>query len=255
MPRREGAASSRTEVCLRPIRCSRDGFKRWPTMRFREPSSNLVVVGRWNQFVFSPEWIVENLQGGQGKAVLLFPVGDPTAPLRIELEHFILLPGAMRLEVLPRAQPTADSLAGACTLVSRILQLLPHTPVSGIGLNFMLEETDNPEAISTKLTLGDASRIDSVRYQWQETVIQRKFTRAENRFMNLTVQLTSRSALLDVNFHADVTNATSAIRALDEQTPESYLEEINQFVSSVYGLSIESLESGSQVEHGDSQTS
>lgn len=208
-------------------------------MRFREPKTNIVIVGKWNPFVFSPDWVRMHL-APQGENIhVAFPIGDPQAPVRISFGSMVLLPSSTRLEITTTDAPTSNSVDAMGTLAQQILNLLPHTPLIGLGVNLWFEETDSAETVFQYFAFSDAPRMSAEQYELKDTSIARAYGLAQDWILNLQVGYTPSTARLDFNFHRNVTSADQARAALAAHPPSTRLAEALEFTETVYDLTLE----------------
>ena len=98
--------------------------------------SSIIVVGKFNPAIFSPDWLAgNNLIGSEdAKSALQNPSFMITTQMsRFETEWFVLqvLNQQFSLSSKGPISPAIKDLA------VHIFSLLPHTPVTALGLNFM----------------------------------------------------------------------------------------------------------------------
>ena len=95
--------------------------------------TNIVIVGRWNRFILNPEWVSKTL--------------FETDKMQVEFSFDLLLPprysnDSIRLTalddrvIITPLEYTDDRLQTADLISLRLINLLPHTPLTGIGFNY-----------------------------------------------------------------------------------------------------------------------
>ena len=95
--------------------------------------TNIVIVGRWNRFILNPEWVSKTL--------------FETDKMQVEFSFDLLLPprysnDSIRLTalddrvIITPLEYTDDRLQTAELISLRLINLLPHTPLTGIGFNY-----------------------------------------------------------------------------------------------------------------------
>lgn len=98
--------------------------------------SSIIVIGNFNPAIFSPFWLEKNnLIGSEdAKGALTSPNLLITSQIfKFETEWFVLqvIPQQFSLSSKGAISPTMKDLA------VEIFSLLPHTPISALGINFM----------------------------------------------------------------------------------------------------------------------
>lgn len=107
-------------------------------------SKGLVVVGRWNVAILSPDWIVkEILEKPEADVTVSIPFSFPT-PISYTIDEVTYRLQSSRIELLPPTWSEAN-LQRVERIASSILLKLPHTPIAALGMNFefQLEEYEN----------------------------------------------------------------------------------------------------------------
>jgi len=95
--------------------------------------TNIVIVGRWNRFILNPDWVSRTLFDSD--------------KIQVEFSFDLLLPpryvyDSIRLTTLDdRVIVTPLSSSDECMKITeaialKLINLLPHTPVSGLGYNY-----------------------------------------------------------------------------------------------------------------------
>jgi hypothetical protein len=95
--------------------------------------TNIVIVGKWNRFILNPDWVSRTLFDSD--------------KIQVEFSFDLLLPpryvyDSIRLTTLDdRVIVTPLSNSDECMKITeaialKLINLLPHTPVSGLGYNY-----------------------------------------------------------------------------------------------------------------------
>lgn len=157
---------------------------------------NIIIAGAWNRRLFSPEWVGRWIFDGKPIDVEIpLMLGGPFKFIHDGLE---LYPDSDRLIIIPKN--LEDSSLSAAEKVSiKILDLLPHTPIAALGLNFaFLEESLNDRLkifslLDDPLLAGNSLEII-------ETQI-RRLLKFESKICNLSIVRKPESIIIDFNFH------------------------------------------------------
>jgi hypothetical protein len=201
---------------------------------------NVALVGVWNPAIFSPSWAKENLSSDPGKEVTMaYPFPLVPMPPRLTIERTNVYPSAQFL-MLDCVEYNDDGLVACAERIQRICALLPHTPSTGIGINFRFQATiDESNLLAELLSFSDAGKINSRKYPLQGANIRRTFKLNNQDVLNFSVELISEIVKIDFNFHSDITKLSeAALRATSQKLLERKSEALD-FLSSVYGLIID----------------
>jgi hypothetical protein len=95
---------------------------------------SIVVLGHWNSAIFSPGWIAGRLTSSK-EIGIEFAVDEPMQPPRFSFDGIYLRLAERRLVLAP-STPDDAVLQQMEGVACRVLQELPHTPVSAVGGNF-----------------------------------------------------------------------------------------------------------------------
>lgn len=208
-------------------------------MRPVKDSFNILLFGAWNPSIFSQKWMLENLADNDDSDIITaYPLEDPTAPRKISFDGINMYPGRKQLLLSPEDTKLKGSKIAANKL-TKILDLLNHTPLGNYGINFRFIESNNLKKLQNDLDFDSKSLIDSSTYELLSSNVTRSFKMNDKCLLNFTISDTNDGIVLAFNFHHDLTDISN-IKAL---VTEDYIEErYNQailFCENVYNLSIE----------------
>jgi hypothetical protein len=196
----------------------------------RQPT--LVIAGAWNPAIFSIEWIATNLWGKKENDVLRIPQVLDIPSGRSVFYHdeigFLAAPDRICLYCndFQRSKRAED-------IGITLLELLPHTPIVGIGANFMYleEETDVSiiDMIQTKERLNKFRKIIS---QQIKTALEIE----PDVTLNLERQLLAGNMSFNFNYHYAVFSAASAKEHIRGSIGK-FSEDALKLLKDVYDLS------------------
>lgn len=201
---------------------------------FRRPA--LVVVGHWNAAILNdPGWIAKNILAvPDGEEVKLesimvtnqFDSIRAIAEKHIWLfENFGLACDGRRVEMFAHDIDHLDELYGA---TRKLTEILPHTPIDAVGVNFAVEATeDDVRAVASTLEIDDSlgaigsqlawSRSDSIEIPGEELPrIENSNLSTLRIILNLSQKTDFEVAEIELNYHAKLQDAgilTSYIEA------------------------------------------
>ncbi|MCX7014343.1 MAG: hypothetical protein NTW86_17630 [Candidatus Sumerlaeota bacterium] len=206
-----------------------------------EPKSDgwtLVIVGFWNRMIFSPKWVGEGVFQKEELEILV-PL-SPTIPLVLRDEHLSLQVSDRRLILAPRLG-FLRGMEDAEQKALRILERLPETPVSAVGVNFSFLESSPSESLLRLFNHDDDSQLESLRWRIEERTISRKLIQEDSVF-NLTLRLDPESQVeLRANFDMQVDSAQKAKEILRGKSRACYSQFI-EALSSAYQLHVQEQE-------------
>lgn len=201
---------------------------------------NIVVLGTWNPAVFSPEWAKENLADDKTKEVVLsiaMPPGIVPNRLTVDDVNVYVSPASLSIDYINYVAGRLDSSFNKLSLIS---DLLKHTPVSAVGINFRFTGniTENAELLNL-FSLSDAAKINSTEFQLSETVIRRSFKLEDNTTLNLTIENKSEELRFEFNFHSEIKSLADLKAKISIEKAVSYQNQSIKFLSDVYDITLE----------------
>lgn len=180
---------------------------------------SIVLVGAWTPAVFSPEWLTAHL-GFPEETAFDVPLLGPSLPIMIHGPEAVISVQAEKLAITPKTL-AAEHLDAGRALAVRLLDLLPHTPLQALGINFgFTTKPAGDDTLAVFRGLADTALLaDELQGPILESVVHRAFT-LKNCLLNFKlIQKDSGEVKLDFNFHFTPITATSAaerIRAAAE---------------------------------------
>lgn len=194
----------------------------------------IVVVGNWNVSIFSPEWVGKNIF--DRKSITLEVGIEPELPRRLTVDDVVVIPQSSRLMVT-LSKIDDITLKRMEDAVCKILQLLSHTPVSAVGVNFgyrVRPVTENfcaniPVLLAEKLA-SEGLAIESYETKW--TV---GYERERKAVLNLSVEMAKDEAALKFNFHSNTKNTGEAIESIKDKVI-LYRDKALRVLDKVFGV-------------------
>lgn len=182
-------------------------------MQLVQDQSSIVVLGVWNPAILNPSWLarmVHEIPGGEGVQVqaeqFLFVPGQ--AP-RFTLSGVRYSPNRNRLIIQP-TETSEDNYRRVQRSVVRILDLLPHTPVAGIGQNYIFVE-GHPTAEQLEIFSAGNDIAARCNFEFENVGTQLVSTlRVGGRILNLTRSIEGGTLTINFNFHYEAATAAGA---------------------------------------------
>jgi len=201
---------------------------------------NVILVGAWNPSIFLPEWAKEHLADDKNRDVVLaIPMQFGNAPSRLTIDAVNLYPstGALMMDCVEYNDASID--AGARKL-TQVAQLLPHTPVNAVGVNFRFwGDLNDSDLLAGLFTFGDAGRVDSSRYGLTGALVKRAFRVSDKTTLHLSMDSSAAGLRVEFNFHSDVRRLAEAVDRASAGEIRAARDQSIQFLHDVYGIDLD----------------
>ena len=179
---------------------------------------SIVITGQWNPHIFGADWVAKNLLA-QDEGEIQIQVGLSRGfPIRLRMntERFTLVPAQERVQFHPRSNETED-LSAVEEAALKTLRILPHTPVTGYGINFHFTDDLVGEFDADIFNARDYTRLRGMKYEALERKIVRKLRIDDQTYLNLTLILSDDAELdIDLNFHRSIVPGDQLDKLADE---------------------------------------
>jgi hypothetical protein len=194
----------------------------------------VVIAGAWNPAIFSPDWIGRYVLGrqlGDVLPVLNVIFANPPGRSAVYYETFGILASNERVDFYTQSIEEQDikSIEEKCI---KILQLLPHTPVSAVGINFLFSQDNIDDEIIDKFkTKEGLNEYRTILNENLTTGMQFK----DDLVLNLSRHYGIDWATFNFNYHHACESADAASRMLSGAIMQCYKDAI-ELLNRVYGL-------------------
>lgn len=204
---------------------------------------NLVSLGAWNPAIFSPEWAKKNIADNKDKDVVLaIPMSLPIQlllPPRLTVDDVNIFATGQTL-VFECVEFSDEGIESCLRKFSRISELLPHTPITAVGVNYrfdcLIEESVQ---LSDLFSFSDAPRINAQSYPLKSATIKRAYALQDDVVFNLSAEMSSDKVRMEFNYHADVSSLVTAAAKMNRETVFSYRDQAIRFMQEVYGIGMD----------------
>jgi hypothetical protein len=198
----------------------------------------VVLAGRWNAGIFSQAWVGKHLFHND-RVEMLVGVGLGIQQLRYISQNVILIPGDHKVVIGVRSIAD-DSLCEAEHQACSILELLPHTPLSAVGVNFgFVEQSPGPEILKL-FQLSDLHSLSVNVDEVLRTELVRQLNTKEG-VLNLKHAFHDGQVKVHLNFHCDTESPEKAAGFL-KGSIHRRREYAVTLLEDVYGLTLEHAE-------------
>ncbi len=179
-------------------------------MKIFQENSTMVLAGSWNPAILTPQWIAQTvfgLKAGESFPVEIDMIVANGAMQKMRFLGLSCVASSQFLIFFFDSQNT-ESCSVAVKSARKILEVLSHTPVTGVGFNmqFLLSET-KPEFLNRfqSIDLDDeVPGADVVSKGWSM-----KLNTVEN-LISITSTYEGGSGRIEMNFHHSATTADEA---------------------------------------------
>ncbi len=202
---------------------------------------SIVLVGAWNPAILMPPWLGKHVLEQEDTTVqILLPLAQADQRIFDYSDYqFRLIVRQDRVQVAPMV--LSDKALTTCeTVVGKLLSLLPHTPITAIGINLAFQAEGAQGQLIEVLTPSDGDVLQGLALEPQATSIKRTLrgvTSEGSPELRLTMNLDhgSGTAAMEFNYHFDYTPMTDVLpgaferlRAYSARVVEAYGETVAQ---------------------------
>ncbi len=213
-------------------------------MKLDQSSSGLVIVGGWNGHIFNPNWIKRYLFPAKDEQLTVdiqaqFPQGfNPQFIFpRISSNEVRILLQGNKLNFIP-VKSVDENLDRIQELALQLADYLPHTPVSGYGVNFLFIQDHVSEDLINLIRPRDLEEIE----QFGASLTGEEYTRRlelNERSLNFVVGFESERVTFKFNFHSKINDLIAFKAGISKTSILELKQEAIQFISEIYNLELE----------------
>ena len=169
----------------------------------------LVVIGKWNVFVFSPEWMSKYVFG-DAKLQIEFAVPHGSISFKANNINVIVSENSLRLKA---EKGDNSNLKDIVDVLRCIVRSLAHTLVSAVGINFKygLDEDLSKFFKSAKL---DEEKVAVIKEEHRWTIDGGE----KNMFLNIILTKRGTKFEFDFNNHYPVTSCSDIVSIIEDDS-------------------------------------
>ncbi|KAB2911413.1 MAG: hypothetical protein F9K29_22580 [Hyphomicrobiaceae bacterium] len=193
----------------------------------------IVLLGSWNMAILNPGWIAKELFEADGIEAEI-AIAEGRTRLKYRHEDVSVNPQPSRV-VVSALSVSDECLQRTEAAAARLLELLPITPVSAIGINFGYSQEQLPENIAKIFNTADVALIGQHGLAIKQSNLVRHLT-FEDRELRLRLTITEDLSLrVHLNYHKAVAHANEARDAILEKAIV-YRRKGEELLRAIYGL-------------------
>lgn len=213
----------------------------------------VVVAGHWNTAILDePGWVARNLQGtpeGQETELGGVVIGDQLGPNQFFPQKKVWLFDGYGLGCAEQRVEfytlDVEKFESIYSCVEKLVNLLPHTPISAVGVNFKVRITDEIQDLARTLETDEClesyGRVESqARNEKIDLKSEDRIKEDDNglfyTILNLSRSVNGKAAEISFNYHTLV-DSTKALSAYSGACPISHwYEHAQRVLGEVYSL-------------------
>ncbi len=212
-------------------------------MKLDHSSSALVIVGGWNAHIFNPNWIRRYLFDGEKEKLKVdilaeLPNGfNPQfASQRVSSKEVRIQLQGNKLSLSP-IEDNDKYYKKTEEIALLLADYLPHTPVSGFGMNFVFTDNEVSKELKKIIRPKDLGKIEG----FGASLISQQYALSlelDEMILNLTIELKDKKVTFKLNFHTDIRDLTEFKTKISETSVLKMKEKAIEFIVSVYNLEL-----------------
>lgn len=207
-------------------------------MTFEEDSLSLVIVGKWNLGILTPEWVGSNIFKNN-EIEVEFALNSFDDPMRFSHGDIRIVPSNSKVAFFPQKRDD-QTLRKVEEMARTLAEILTYTPVNAYGINFSIVEKDPDTFLVGKFNLEDDVAFSDGGFRIKATQLNRSIE-LENGILNLKVSFQEDQVKFFFNFHYLVSNIKEVSDTVDGKFPECK-KIVEKIMGDVYKLQIEGWE-------------
>lgn len=195
----------------------------------------IVVTGEWNVNIFKPEWLAKYIFE-TNKIDIEMAIAPGRQIMRLLLDDFILIPSTERL-VLGFKNTSRETLKMGEQYIIKILDMLKHTPISGMGVNFGFYEPSPNTFLLDLFKLQDVNRLSKNEYQVSRTEIIRSIA-LKDTLLNVNHIYDNGEVYINMNYHHDIIVSEMLCEKMHDQVL-AYHDHSLKYIKDIYDTVME----------------
>jgi hypothetical protein len=213
--------------------------------------TSLVVAGAWNAAILTPGWVMQHAfqkpLEEQGRVQVFLPAlqGAVFEFPRYVLDNLAYIVRPDALVVAPNESST-ECFGLSEDAVTRIVSVLSHTPITGIGHNFEFRDQNPTPASLAVFTAARQDLVDEMPQGWSPTgaaIVATFKDEAESVHVNVQRQWDGAAVTVKFNFHHPVSSCEQARAVLEGangyRRMADNLELAQQLINKIYSGGIQ----------------
>ena len=212
-------------------------------MKLDKPFTALVILGGWNRNIITPNWIQRYLLPDEQEeltveipAQLFEGIDAESFSPRISSKEVTILLQGNKLNFTP-VKNEDKNFDRIQELALQLADYVPHTPVTGYGVNFFFTDDHISEHLIDLIHPGDLEEIE----KFGASLTSEQYTRhlkLNERVLNFTIGLEDDEVAFSFNFHFDISNLVEFKEKIVESPILTLKQEAENFIAEIYRLEL-----------------
>lgn len=197
-------------------------------------SSNIVIVGNWNKYILSPDWIAKNVFMAE-KIQVEFSMNYDLPP-RYTHENIRIVTDNDKV-IFYALDHSDDALSKIEIMIKKLLGILVHTPVRAFGINFSYLEETHVADLSDLFLIGDNTKISDNKAVISNYTINRALDYKDSNF-SFSMGYNLKDINFSFNFHYNVTKTEDIVSQIGGLSLKNKKISID-FIKNIYDIELE----------------
>ena len=168
-------------------------------MKVKRDSTNLVIAGKWNKYILSPDWLAKHIFE-KSEIKVEFSFAFDLTP-RFTCDNIRIVPTEDKVTFIA-LEYLNDVLEKIENMAYILTDLLPFTPIVAFGTNFAYIEEGARLDLLDIFELKDNDKLSDYDVTIKKYSIRRTLL-IEGQELNLNILQEGKNVVFDFNFHYD----------------------------------------------------
>ncbi len=197
--------------------------------------SNINIIGKWNPYIFTPDWMKQNILKTE---TVMVEYNMDNKQTRFVGDKFFIYPDPDKI-IVDFFEMTNESMSLAEEAAVLILEKLPHTPINAVGVNYVFLVEEAPKVLINMFQLDDEVLLREKGATYDTIEIKRPIIMKDSLInLSLLFDKQNNSVRIHLNFHKNVSNTHDASLFLKNRMVSMHQEALT-ILAKVYGLRLE----------------
>lgn len=209
-------------------------------MKEKENIAHFVIVGAWNKYILTQEWVANNLLVGEQSMQMQIPINMDASLKFITKDLSIsIINDRFELSIINRTEPIFRK---ATNIIRAIVRLLPHTPVHSFGINSIFYCSIEEAGDSVQFNGSDIELLAAMGMPLQSQSVTRCLKMSDSNFLNLIIHRDEnvKEVVFDFNYKYVIKSLPEVASILgdDDNILSEKRKQMENILNNVYSLTL-----------------